>query len=111
MDCLFCKLISGELPADFVYQDDACVAFRDIAPQAPFHVLVVPRKHVAGLHESQPDDDLQSLLLAAAEIARRAGLMPDGYRVVINSGPGAGQTVFHLHLHLLGGRPLSWPPG
>lgn len=110
-DCLFCRIVARDIPARIVHEDADVVAFHDIAPQAPAHVLVVPRRHVASLADAGAGDRplLGTLLGAAAEIARREGL--DAYRVVINNGEGAGQSVFHLHLHLLGGRRLGWPPG
>ncbi|MBA3725821.1 MAG: histidine triad nucleotide-binding protein [Armatimonadetes bacterium] len=111
MDCLFCKIVAREIPADMVFENDACLAFRDLNPQAPTHVLIVPKKHIDGLASASLDDDLQSLLLAASEIARQEGIDRAGYRVVINSGQQAGQTVFHLHVHVLGGRTMAWPPG
>ncbi|MDQ3804447.1 MAG: histidine triad nucleotide-binding protein [Acidobacteriota bacterium] len=112
-NCIFCKIAAGEIPAQLVYEDEAAVAFRDINPQAPAHVLVIPREHVASLAEAGEAQEslLGRLLLAAARVAREAGLVESGYRTVINTGAGAGQSVFHLHLHVLGGRPLSWPPG
>jgi histidine triad (HIT) family protein len=111
-DCLFCRIVAGEIPSDRVYEDDAVVAFRDINPQAPTHVLVVPRRHVADAHAVTDDDGplLAALFAAVRRIADEAGL-GNGYRVVTNVGPEAGQSVFHLHLHVLGGRPMSWPPG
>lgn len=111
-DCLFCRIVAGEVPSDRVYGDDAVVAFRDIAPRAPVHVLVVPRRHIADAHAlTDADAELLSRLFAATrQIADEAGLA-NGYRVVTNVGPEAGQSVFHLHLHLLGGRTMSWPPG
>jgi histidine triad (HIT) family protein len=112
-DCLFCKIAAGRIPAQLLYEDDAVVAFRDINPQAPTHVLVIPREHVASLGEAGDGHEsmLGRLLLAAARVAREGGLDRSGFRTVINNGAGAGQSVFHLHLHVLGGRPLSWPPG
>jgi histidine triad (HIT) family protein len=112
-DCIFCKIAAGEIPAQLVYEDERAVAFRDINPQAPAHVLVIPREHVASLAEAEDGHEslLGHLLLAAARVARAGGLAEAGYRTVINNGAGAGQTVFHLHLHVLGGRPLQWPPG
>jgi histidine triad (HIT) family protein len=111
-DCLFCRIVTGEIPSDRVYEDDAVIAFRDINPQAPTHVLVVPRRHVADAHALTDDDGplLAALFAAVRRIAADAGLTK-GYRVVTNVGPEAGQSVFHLHLHLLGGRSMSWPPG
>ncbi len=109
--CLFCRIARGELPVPFVAETDDCVAFRDINPQAPLHVLVIPRAHVASLNEATDAAQLGKLSLLAAEIARREGVAADGYRTVINTGAHAGQTVFHVHLHLLAGRSLGWPPG
>lgn len=112
MSCLFCKIVDGTIPSEAVYQDDRCYAFADIHPQAPVHILVVPREHVGSLADTDKQDrsDLGHLLWAAGEIARQKGL-GNGYRVVINTGEDGGQTVDHLHLHLLGGRTHSWPPG
>ncbi len=111
-DCLFCKIIAGEIPAQKVYEDDHTVAFEDIKPQAPTHVLVIPKKHIVGLKEAGGEDAelVGRCHLAAAQIARQRGI-ENGYRTVLNVGPGAGQSVFHLHVHLLGGRHLGWPPG
>jgi len=110
---LFEKIRDREIPADIVYEDDECLAFRDISPQAPVHVLVVPKRVIARIGLAVPDDHqlLGRLLLAAAEIARKEGIADTGYRLVINHGAHGGETVPHLHIHLLGGRPLSWPPG
>jgi len=112
-DCLFCRLIAGEIPASIVYQNDHVVAFQDITPQAPTHVLVVPRRHVATLNDLTPGDDalVGEMVRAAAGIAKEAGHADRGYRTVFNCNGDAGQTVFHLHLHLLGGRKMGWPPG
>src|SRR5277367_2299154 len=114
MDCLFCKIASGAIPAKKVFEDDQAIAFRDINPQAPVHILVVPKKHVGSLAEmggTQDDKALLGHLLAlVAQIARNENLR-QGYRTVINTGPDGGQTVDHLHLHLLGGRAMHWPPG
>ncbi len=112
-DCLFCKIISGEIPTEFVFEDDVCVAFNDISPQAPTHVLVIPREHFASLDKAGENhrETLGQLLLTAAEIAREKGFAENGYRAVINTNGDGGQTVFHLHLHLLGGRPFVFPPG
>ena len=112
-DCLFCKIISGQIPGQFVHEDDQLVAIRDINPQAPLHVLIIPRKHVATLNELQPDDDalVGSMHRAAAAIATEHGYAERGYRTVFNCNREAGQTVFHIHLHLLAGRGLMWPPG
>ena len=111
-DCLFCKIASKQIPSKVVYEDDDVFAFEDIGPQAPTHVLIVPRKHFASLEEATPEDQavLGKLQLVAAELARKLKLT-GGYRTVVNTGAGAGQSVFHLHLHLLGGRSFRWPPG
>jgi len=111
-DCLFCRILRGEIPAKKVYEDEYVFAFEDINPQAPTHVLVVPKKHFAGLKEAGVGDAelIGHCQLAAAQIARDRNI-EQGYRTVLNVGPGAGQSVFHLHVHLLGGRHLSWPPG
>ena len=108
--CLFCKIAAGEIPATVVARDDQFIAFRDINPQAPTHVLVIPREHVASLNEAEDADTLGGLLLFAKQIAIDA-LGEAGYRVVINTNADAGQTVFHLHAHILGGRVMRWPPG
>jgi len=110
-ECLFCRIAQGELSADIVAQDSAFVAFRDINPQAPVHVLVIPRAHVATLEEVGDERLLAGLLAQAREVARSQGLAQRGYRVVINTNAEAGQSVFHLHAHVLGGRPMRWPPG
>ncbi len=112
VDCLFCRILRGEIPAKKVYEDEHTFAFEDISPQAPTHVLVIPKKHVVGLKEGTAEDAelIGRCHLVAAEIARQRGI-ENGYRTVLNVGPGAGQSVFHLHVHLLGGRSLSWPPG
>jgi len=111
-DCLFCRIIRGEIPAKKIYEDEYTFAFEDISPQAPTHVLIIPKKHVVGLKEATNEDaDLIGYChLAAAKIAKDRGI-ENGYRTVLNVGPGAGQSVFHMHVHLLGGRSLSWPPG
>ncbi len=110
--CLFCRIVRGEIPSKKVYENEFVLAFEDIDPKAPTHVLIVPKKHFAGLKEAQADDAelIGRCHLAAAEIARQRKI-EQGYRTVLNVGPGAGQSVFHLHVHLLGGRSLSWPPG
>ena len=108
-DCLFCGIVSGAVPSRRVDEDDATFAFEDIAPKAPTHVLIVPKRHVATLADASDDALVGRLLLSAARIARARGL--ESYRLVVNNGEGAGQTVFHLHVHLLGGRPFAWPPG
>ncbi len=112
-DCLFCKIIRREIPATLVYEDDRVVAFSDINPQAPTHVLVVPKRHVATLNDIGTEDDqlVGELVRRAAAIAKERGLSAGGYRTVFNTNRGAGQTVFHIHLHLLGGRAMTWPPG
>jgi histidine triad (HIT) family protein len=112
MNCLFCKIIAGSIPSTAVYEDEQCYAFADLHPQAPVHVLVVPREHINSLDETDPGDSalLGHLLWAAEEIAHARNLA-NGYRLVINTGEEAGQTVQHLHVHLLGGRPFAWPPG
>ena len=110
-DCLFCKIIRKEIPADVVFESDSFLAFRDINPMAPTHVLVIPKRHVAGVHVADSSDDLQGLLQVAAEIARAEGVETAGYRLVINTGRHGGQSVDHLHVHVLGGRTMSWPPG
>lgn len=110
---LFLKIIDREIPAEIIYEDDTVLAFRDINPQAPLHVLVIPKKHVRTLNDVRDEDEetLGKLLNVARKIAREEGVADDGYRVVMNCNEGAGQTVFHIHLHLLGGRQFSWPPG
>lgn len=112
-NCLFCRIGAGEIPADIVYQDERCVAFRDTNPQAPVHVLVIPREHMESLDEATQKDEtmLGHLLRVAARVANEQGISESGYRVAINTGAGAGQSIFHLHLHVLGGRQLNWPPG
>lgn len=112
-DCIFCKIIAGEIPATVVYEDDDCVAFRDIAPQAPVHVLVIPRAHIAGIADLSPRQETLAghLLWVATEVARQEGLADSGYRLVINQGADGGQAVDHVHVHVLGGRGMSWPPG
>ena len=112
-NCLFCRIASGSVPADIVHQDDMVVAFRDIHPKAPTHVLVIPRRHIRSAAELSGTDAemLGRLFSVAAQVARDAGIAERGYRLVSNVGAGAGQSVFHMHFHLLGGRSLSWPPG
>lgn len=111
--CLFCRIVAGEIPADVVAEGEDWVAFRDVNPQAPTHVLVVPRRHIATLNELTPSDAalMGGLVGVAAGVARDEGLVDGGYRLAINCGAGAGQSVFHVHLHLLGGRRFAWPPG
>jgi histidine triad (HIT) family protein len=110
-DCLFCRIVRREIPATIVREDEHTLAFRDIDPKAPTHVLVIPKSHVASLNEAPDPATLGRLLLAAAEIAKEEGIETSGYRTVINTGSDAGQTVHHVHVHLLGGRHLKWPPG
>jgi len=109
--CLFCRIIRREIPAAIVMETEHCVAFRDVNPQAPVHVLVVPREHVASLDAADDATVVGDVLLAAARVARQEGIASTGYRTVLNTNAGAGQTVFHLHAHVLGGRHLAWPPG
>lgn len=111
-DCLFCKIAAKQIPSKIVYEDDDVFAFEDIGPQAPTHILICPRKHFGSLNEATTKDQavLGKVQLVAAELARKLDLL-DGYRTVLNNGRGAGQSVFHLHLHLLGGRAFRWPPG
>lgn len=112
-DCLFCRIIAGEIPSTIVYRDDQMTAIRDVNPAAPTHILLLPNRHIAGVADVQADDQalLGSLLTTGVRLAEHEGIAQTGYRLVINSGAHAGQSVFHLHLHLLGGRPMHWPPG
>lgn len=110
-DCIFCRIARGEIPSNIVYESDDCVAFRDVNPQAPVHILVVPRSHVPSLNETSDASLVGRLSLVAAELAKKEGIAEAGYRTVINTNADSGQTVFHIHLHLLGGRPMGWPPG
>ena len=112
-NCIFCKIIAGEIPSKKVYEDDLCIAFNDISPQAPTHLLIIPKEHFASLDaaEKSHKETLGHLLLTAAELARENGFAEKGYRVVINTNDDGGQTVFHLHVHLLGGRQFIFPPG
>jgi len=112
-DCLFCRIANRDLPAAIVYEDERVVAFNDINPQAPTHVLVIPRQHIDSLNDVGVNDDrlIGELVRRAAAIARERGLAPGGFRVLFNTNRDAGQTVFHIHLHLLGGRTMAWPPG
>ncbi|MCL5269830.1 MAG: histidine triad nucleotide-binding protein [bacterium] len=112
-DCLFCKIVRGEIPAKLAYQDEDYVAFHDINPQAPTHILIIPRKHIRTLNDLEPDDAqlVGGMLLLAGRLAAERGIAAPGYRAVFNCNAGAGQSVWHVHLHLLGGRPLHWPPG
>ena len=111
VDCLFCRIVRHEIPAAIVLETDDCVAFRDINPQAPVHVLVIPKAHIASLDTATDAAMVGRLGLVAAQLARSEGIAESGYRTVINTNADAGQTVFHIHLHLLGGRRLGWPPG
>jgi histidine triad (HIT) family protein len=112
-DCLFCKIIAGQIPGTFVHQDDQIVAIADINPQAPLHLLIIPRKHIATLNDLAAEDDalVGAMHRTAAALAAQDGYASRGYRTVFNTNRGAGQTVFHIHLHLLAGRALAWPPG
>jgi histidine triad (HIT) family protein len=112
-DCLFCSIIEGKIKGDIVYQDETVLAFSDIRPEAPVHVLIVPRKHIASVSDLGPDDVpvVGAIFMVAAKLAKELGIAESGYRVVVNNGADAGQSVFHLHYHLLGGRPMRWPPG
>ena len=113
MDCLFCKIVGREVPASIVYEDDRVIAFNDIKPQAPTHVLVVPKRHIESLNELQQDDDeiVGELIRRAAAIAKERGVSAGGFRTVLNTNRDGGQTVFHIHVHLFGGRRMQWPPG
>ena len=112
-DCLFCKMASGDIKPDIVFEDDDVLAFHDINPQAPTHVLIIPKKHIASINDIQSEDEVLvgKLYKVAKKIAKQESFADSGYRVVMNCGEDAGQTVFHIHLHLLGGRKLTWPPG
>jgi histidine triad (HIT) family protein len=110
-DCLFCRIVRREIPATLVFEDDDVVAFRDINPQAPTHIVIVPREHVPSLNDADDAAQIGRLSLAAARLARSEGIAESGYRTVVNTNRDAGQTVFHVHLHLIGGRRMAWPPG
>jgi len=112
-DCLFCKIIAGDIPSDKVYEDDHVFAFRDINPVAPLHILIIPKKHIAMINDVEDADAITMgrLFVAAKNITKELGVAEDGYRTVMNCGEAAGQTVFHVHMHLLAGRDLTWPPG
>jgi histidine triad (HIT) family protein len=112
-DCLFCKIVADEIPANIIHESPDAIAFRDINPQAPTHVLIVPRRHISTINDLDESDTdaVGQLFLAARNIARQEGFAEDGYRVTMNCNAAAGQTVFHIHLHLLGGRNFTWPPG
>ncbi|HEY65915.1 MAG TPA: histidine triad nucleotide-binding protein [Caldilineae bacterium] len=112
-DCIFCRIVRQEAHGDIVYQDEEITAFRDINPKAPVHILIVPNRHIPGVFALQPGDEsvVGRLFLVARQLAEQEGIAQSGYRLVLNSGPQGGQSVYHLHLHLLGGRPMRWPPG
>jgi histidine triad (HIT) family protein len=109
--CLFCRIVAKEIPAEILGESEHALAFRDIAPQAPVHVLVIPKKHVASMNEMTDGAEFASIAVLAQQVARELGVAESGYRAVLNTGDDGGQTVHHLHLHLLGGRALKWPPG
>lgn len=113
MDCLFCKLVNGDIPAKILYQDDDVIAFEDIAPQAPTHFLVIPKRHISTLNDLSDDDAalVGKLPITAAKIAKEMGIAEGGYRVAMNCNEMGGQTVYHIHMHVLGGRAMTWPPG
>lgn len=110
-DCLFCRIAEGEIPVTIIAENDSAIAFRDLHPQAPVHLLIVPRRHVSSLAEATDGAELGAMVLLAADVARSEGIADSGYRTVMNTGSDGGQSVFHLHLHLLGGRKMGWPPG
>ena len=110
-DCIFCRIVNREIPAPLLAENELAVAFRDLDPKAPTHVLVVPRRHVASLAEATDGAELGAVMLLAAEVARLEGIEDTGYRTVLNTGKDGGQSVFHLHVHVLGGRHMHWPPG
>lgn len=112
-DCLFCKMIAGEIPTDCIYQDEHIFAFRDINPQAPLHVLIIPKIHIATTNDLEPEHGqlLGNMFMTAKKIAKDEGVAESGYRAVINCNAGAGQSVYHIHMHLLAGRQMNWPPG
>lgn len=113
MDCLFCRIINRDIPADIVFEDSEVLAFRDISPEAPTHILVIPKKHIHNMDKASSEDEavLGKLMITASQLAREESLTEHGYRFVVNTNPGGGQTVYHIHLHLLGGRQMTWPPG
>lgn len=113
MPCLFCEIVAGRIPARVVYQDDQVIAFHDVSPQAPSHTLLIPKKHITSLLELAPEDDalVGGLVRKARDLAQQAGLDEKGFRLVFNCGEDAGYSVYHIHLHLIGGRKLGWPPG
>ena len=112
-ECLFCKIRDGEIPSDTVYEDDHILAFKDVNPHAPVHILIVPKKHISTINDLKSEDAeiMGKMLLAAQDIASSEGVAADGYRLVVNTNADAGQTVHHIHMHLLGGRNMAWPPG
>ncbi len=112
-DCLFCGIVKGDIKGSIVYQDNSVVAFKDVNPKAPVHLLIVPRKHISTLLDLQPEDQtlIGDIFSVANQLAKDHGISKDGFRLVVNCGAGAGQSVFHLHFHLLGGRAMTWPPG
>ena len=110
-DCIFCRIVSREIPASLVAENEFAVAFRDLDPKAPTHLLVVPRRHIVSLADADDAAELGALMLLAAQVARSEGVAETGYRTVINTGANGGQSVFHLHAHVLGGRAMRWPPG
>ena len=112
-DCLFCKIRDGDIPADIIFENDDVLAFNDVNPQAPLHVLIIPRKHISTVNDMTTGDEviMGKLFSAAKQLAAEKGVSDDGYRLVVNCNEKAGQTVFHIHMHLLGGRDMSWPPG
>ena len=113
MDCLFCKIIDGDIPADIVYQDEQVLAFRDISPQAPTHILVIPKRHITTINDVTEEDCglLGHMMVTAKQLAAKEGLAEDGYRLTLNCNENGGQSVYHIHLHLMGGRRMTWPPG
>ncbi len=113
MTTIFSKIIDREIPAEIVYEDDMCLAFKDISPQAPTHILLIPKKEIPSLNDLKSEDGgiMGHLMLKVPEIASKAGISEDGYRIVVNTGENSGQSVFHIHIHILGGRKLEWPPG
>jgi histidine triad (HIT) family protein len=113
MSCLFCKIAAKEIPAQIVFENDHVLAFKDIHPAAPTHALVIPKRHIVGIHDAKPEDAalLGELMIAARNVGEALGLGESGYRLVVNQGTHAGQSVLHLHVHVLGGRPMAWPPG
>lgn len=113
MDCLFCKIVSGEIPAEILYQDEQVLAFRDISPQAPTHILIIPKRHITTINDIAEEDAtlIGQMVLTAKKLAAQEGLAEDGYRLAMNCNENGGQSVYHIHLHLLGGRRMTWPPG